>query len=141
MTFGHGRLGEREEQLRAVLDDAAVLLVGARAGSPGTSTKVTSGMLKQSQKRTKRAAFIDASMSSTPASTAGWFATTPTARPPMRAKPTTMFCAYGLGDLEEVPVVDDGADDVLHVVRLVRLERDHRVELGHLAESAGPASA
>ena len=60
---------------------------------PGTSTNVTSGMLKQSQKRTKRAAFIDEWMSSTPASTAGWFATTPTTRPPMRAKPTTMFCA------------------------------------------------
>jgi len=40
----------------------------------------------------------------------------------------------GLGDLEEVPVVDDRPDDVLHVVGLVRLERDHRVELGHLAE-------
>ena len=30
VTFGHRRLGERVEQLRAVLDDAAVLLVGAR---------------------------------------------------------------------------------------------------------------
>ena len=31
---------------------------------PGTSSKVTSGMLKQSQKRTKRAAFTEALMSS-----------------------------------------------------------------------------
>ena len=38
-----------------------------------------------------------------------------------------------LGDLEEVRVVDDGAHDLLHVVRAARLERDHRVELGDLA--------
>ena len=38
---------------------------------PGTSSNVTSGMLNASQKRTKRAAFTDASMSSVPASTAG----------------------------------------------------------------------
>ncbi len=48
---------------------------------PGTSTRVTSGMLKQSQKRTKRAALSDASMSSTPASTSGCWATMPTLRP------------------------------------------------------------
>jgi hypothetical protein len=60
---------------------------------PGTSTKVTSGMLKQSQKRTKRAAFTEAEMSNTPARKAGWLATTPTLRPLRRAKPTTMFFA------------------------------------------------
>ncbi|MDB5028766.1 MAG: hypothetical protein JWO66_2455, partial [Candidatus Eremiobacteraeota bacterium] len=47
-----------------------------------------------SQKRTKRAALIEASMSSTPASIFGWFATIPTLRPPMRPKPMTMFCAH-----------------------------------------------
>jgi hypothetical protein len=60
---------------------------------PGTSTKVTSGMLKQSQKRTKRAAFTLAEMSSTPASTDGWLATIPTERPFSRANPTTMLRA------------------------------------------------
>ena len=50
-------------------------------------------MLKQSQKRTKRAALREASMSSTPASTIGWLATTPTVRPSMRPKPVTMFLA------------------------------------------------
>ncbi len=39
--------------------------------NPGTSTNVSSGMLKQSQKRTKRAAFTDASMSRQPARCAG----------------------------------------------------------------------
>ena len=60
---------------------------------PGTSTSVTSGMLKASQKRTKRAALIDASMSSTPASALGWLPTIPTTWPASRAKPTTMFWA------------------------------------------------
>ena len=60
---------------------------------PGTSTKVTSGTLNASQVRTKRAAFTEASMSSTPASAAGWLPTTPTGCPPSRAKPQTMLAA------------------------------------------------
>ena len=51
------------------------------------------GTLKASHVRTKRAALVDAPMSSTPASTAGWLATTPIERPPSRAKPTTMLAA------------------------------------------------
>ena len=50
-------------------------------------------MLKASQKRTKRAALREASLSSTPASTIGWLATKPTVRPAMRPKPVTMFLA------------------------------------------------
>ena len=42
-------------------------------------------MLNASQVRTKRDAFSDESMSSTPASTAGWLPTMPTTRPFMRA--------------------------------------------------------
>ena len=53
-------------------------------------------MLKASQKRTKRAALREALMSSTPASTSGWFATIPTLRPFMCAKPTMMFLAKSL---------------------------------------------
>ncbi len=60
---------------------------------PGTSTKVTSGIWKASQKRTKRAALRLASMSSTPARARGWLATTPTGMPSMRPKPVTMFLA------------------------------------------------
>ena len=62
--------------------------------NPGTSTNVTSGMLKQSQKRTKRAAFTDASMSRQPARCAGWFATRPTGRPSRRANATMMLRAW-----------------------------------------------
>ena len=61
--------------------------------NPGTSTKVTSGTLNASHVRTNRAALTDASMSSTPASAAGWFPTMPTEWPPSRAKPQTMFSA------------------------------------------------
>ncbi len=60
---------------------------------PGTSTKVRIGMLKQSQKRTKRAALRHESMSRQPASTSGWLATTPTVRPSRRMKPVMMFFA------------------------------------------------
>src|SRR5665213_35230 len=43
--------------------------------NPGTSTKVTIGMLKQSQNLTNRAALRALSMSRQPASTIGWLAT------------------------------------------------------------------
>ena len=46
--------------------------------NPGTSQKVISGMLNASQKRTKRAAYSEASMSSTPAICDGWLPTMPT---------------------------------------------------------------
>ena len=45
---------------------------------PGTSTKVTTGMLKASQKRTKRAALMELLISKQPAKTKGWLATIPT---------------------------------------------------------------
>ena len=61
---------------------------------PGTSTKVTTGMLKASQNRTKRAALMLLLMSRQPASTSGLLATMPTVRPARRAMPMTMFFAY-----------------------------------------------
>ncbi len=61
--------------------------------NPGTSVKVIRGMLKASQVRTKRAPLAEASMSSTPASWAGWLPTTPTANPSRRAKPQMMLRA------------------------------------------------
>ena len=109
-------------------DDPAPLLLrpGKKAG---TSTNVTSGMLNASQKRTKRAAFTEESMSSTPASERGWLPTTPTmAAEPCEAADDVLGPV--LVHLEEVAVVDDAADDVVHVVRLVRVVRDQRVELG-----------
>src|SRR5919106_924042 len=60
---------------------------------PGTSTSVSNGTLNASQVRTNRAALSDASMSSTPASTSGCCATTPTLRPSTRANPQMMLRA------------------------------------------------
>ena len=50
-------------------------------------------MLNALQNRTNLLPLSEALMSSTPAITAGWFATMPTLRPLMRANPTTMFIA------------------------------------------------
>ena len=71
-------------------------------------------------------------MSSTPASALGWLPTIPTECPPSRANPQTMFSAIPLVHLEKLAVVDDAPHDVLHVVRLVRIVGDQRVELGVL---------
>ena len=95
---------------------------------PGTSTKVSTGTLKASQVRTNRAAFSLASMSRVPANCIGWLATTPTERPSTRPKPTRMLGAHSGLHLEELAVVDDGLDDVVHVVGLVGAVRDDRVE-------------
>ena len=61
--------------------------------NPGTSTSDTIGMLKASQKRTKRAALREALQSSTPARNFGWLATIPTDCPLKRAKPIMIFLA------------------------------------------------
>src|SRR5215510_11061038 len=61
---------------------------------PGTSSNVISGMLKASQKRTKRAPFTEALISSVPARQAGWLATTPTLRPLSRAKLTQLLFTH-----------------------------------------------
>ena len=58
-------------------DDAAVLLVGA-GEEAGHVDERDERMLNASHVRTKRAAFSDDSMSSTPASIIGWLPTMPT---------------------------------------------------------------
>ena len=60
---------------------------------PGTSTKVSTGMLFASHRRTKRAAFSEASMSRVPARCEGWLAMMPTLCPSTRPKPTTTLRA------------------------------------------------
>ena len=60
---------------------------------PGTSTKVRIGISNASQNRTNRAALRAESMSRQPASTIGWFATTPTVEPSSRMNPVRMFLA------------------------------------------------
>jgi hypothetical protein len=52
--------------------------------NPGTSTKVTIGMLKQSQNRMKRAALARRVDVEDPGEHRGWFATIPTGFPPRR---------------------------------------------------------
>jgi hypothetical protein len=59
-----------------VADDAAMLLIDAWQ-KPGTSSKVMIGMLKQSQKRTKRAPSRSRQCRA-PRQVSGWFATMPT---------------------------------------------------------------
>ena len=61
---------------------------------PGTSTKVSTGMLKASQVRTKRAAFSEAPMSRVPAICSGWLAMMPTGRPSTCPKAVMMLGAY-----------------------------------------------
>ena len=81
--------------------------------------KVTSGTLKASHVRTKRAALSDASMSSAPASTDGCCATIPTLRPPSHAQPTMMLAAQAGCSSRNVPSSMTPPDDLVHVVGLV----------------------
>ena len=127
--FRDRRLAVGVQQLCAVADDPAVLLRRRPGRKPGTSTNVSSGMLKQSQDpdesrgldRTRR---CPARQPARPAA----------ARrcrrcgPPSRAKPTMMFCAQPGCISRKLAVVDDARDDVVHVVRPVRRLRDHGVE-------------
>src|SRR3954462_15610998 len=92
--------------------------------NPGTSSSVTMGMLKQSQKRTKRAALSAELISSTPASTIGCWATMPPARPHERPR------AHDAARLPAEPREAD--DDVprevllpLHELAVVYDQRNH----------------
>ena len=95
---------------------------------PGTSTNVSTGMLKASHVRTKRAAFSAALMSSVPAMASGWLATMPTGRPLDVAEPDDHVGREQRLDLEEVALVEHRGDDRLHVVGLVVGVGDQRVE-------------
>ena len=57
--------------------------------NPGVSTKVRTGMLKESQSTRKLVIFSQASVSSAPPLTSGLLATMPTQRPSSRARPVT----------------------------------------------------
>jgi hypothetical protein len=92
----HGNLRDRRfresvQQFGAVANDAAEFLL--RAGKKaGTSSKVISGNVKASQKRTKRAPLTDALISSTPQER-GLFADDADGAAVHRANPTTRFLA------------------------------------------------
>ena len=68
--FRDGGFGKGEQEFRAVamMPPYSCCVPGR---NPGTSSKVISGMLKASQKRTKRAPFTEALISSMPARNAG----------------------------------------------------------------------
>ena len=72
-------------------------------------------MLKALQSQMKRAALSEESTISTPPLTLGWLATMPTARPPMRARPTMISRREEPLDLEERARVDDAVDHLVHV--------------------------
>ena len=95
---------------------------------PGTSTKVSTGMLKASQVRTKRAAFSEASMSRHAGELHRLVGHDADRAPSTRPKPTMMFGANSALDLEELAVVEHVLDHRVHVVRLVGGVRDQRVE-------------
>ena len=98
------------------------------------STRLNSGMLNESQNRTNRAAFCDAAMSSVPARIRGWFATTPTERPPIRQSPVTIWPAHRGPQLAELAVVDHRADHVPHVVGGGLALRDQFTQFGDGAQ-------
>ena len=95
-------------------------------------------MLKALQKRMKRAALLDALMSSTPACTAGWFATTPTERPShAREADDDVRRVAGL-HLEEVAAVDEARDHLPHVVALLAID-GHEIPDGRVRVDAAIA--
>ena len=98
--------------------------------NPGTSSKVTSGMLKQSQKRTKRAAFhrrVDVERAGEHCRLVGDDADGASVE--AREADDDVFRVV-LVHFEEVSVVDDWMDYVFDVVGLVRLGGDDLVERG-----------
>ena len=90
---------------------------------PGTSTSVRIGMLKASQKRTKRAALRDESMSSTPARYSGWFATMPTRAAGQPREADDDVLRELRVHFHEVAGIDDLVDHLAHVVALGRVVR------------------
>ena len=97
---------------------------------PGTSTKVTIGMLKQSQKRTKRAALrlsVDVEHAGQHHRLVGDDADGCAVH---AAEAGEDVLAEVLADLEEVALVGDLLDQLLHVVGRVGVRGDQRVEAG-----------
>ncbi len=91
---------------------------------------MTTGILKQSHVLTKRAPFSAASMSRTPANTWGWLATTPDHPAADATEPADEVEGPQVVVLEEVAAVQDGPDQLLHVVGLVRGGRYQFGQLG-----------
>ena len=110
MTVTSGRWPpSRRRALRAVADDAAVLLLHP-GRNPGTSTKVTQRDVEGVAEPDEPAALIEALMSMAPERTEGWLRDDPdgAAAEPREADDDVL--GVRRLDLEEVAVVDDAAD-------------------------------
>ena len=82
-------------------------------------------MLKESQKRTKRDAFSEASISSVPAFTFGWLATIPVDVSVEPGEPGDDGHRPEREDLQELAIVDHTPDHLMHVVGLLGAVRHH----------------
>ena len=82
-------------------------------------------MLKESQKRTKRDAFSEASISSVPAFTFGWLATMPGRVSVEPGEPGDDGHRPEREDLQELAIVDHTPDHLMHVVGLLGAVRHH----------------
>ncbi len=91
--LGHRGLGEGVEQLGAVADDPAVLLGGAGEEAGHVLEGDEGDVEGVAEAHEAGALHARRRCRGTPASTAGWLATTPTGLPARRAKPTTRFGA------------------------------------------------
>ena len=96
---------------------------------PGTSCKVIIGILKQSQNRTKRAAFHRSADIKSAGQHAGLLRNYADAAPGEPCKADDNVLGKAGGNLEEIALVDDKLNDLLHLVGLIRVVRDDRVQL------------
>jgi hypothetical protein len=106
----HRRFAVRVEQLRAVIDDAAVLLRRARQEARHVLER-DNGMLNASQKRMKRAPLRDASMSRHAGELVRLVRDDADARPAEPREADDDVAREPLVDLEELAVVDDARLD------------------------------
>ena len=133
----NGGFGEGEEQLRAVLDDAAVLLRRCRARKPGTSTSVTERDVEAVAEADEARGLhrrVDVEDAGEDLRLVGDDADRAAAD---AGEADDDVRRVLLGDLEEVRVVDHGADDVLHVVGPVRLESGSSVSSSGTSRAPG----
>ena len=77
----------------------------------------------------KRAALSEASLSIAPDMCIGWLAMMPTGRPSTRANAVMMAWPCLRGNIEDVAVVEDPQQDLVHVVGRVVGVRHDRIQL------------
>jgi len=99
----YGCFCNRIENFCTLFDNTTMLLADTRKESRHILKK-KSGILKASQKRTKRAPFFEALISRQPARNSGWFATMPMEWPFKCTKPTTIFGAKYLATSKNFPL-------------------------------------